>query len=281
MKQQIKIILLSCGLGLFLWLADTLLDYFIFYEGTFFDLLVLAVPNHELYIRSLILTCFIIFGVICARLLAQQQKTEQQLSAALDFQQHLLDTIPVPIFYKDSDYVYTGCNQSFMDFFGLTKEEIIGKSVYDLAPQDLAEVYQEKDEDLFKKPGVQVYEFEVKHVDKGMRHVIFNKASFHASDGQVAGLIGAMQDVTEKIEAEKKREELILELQEALDKVKTLSGFLPICSSCKKIRDDKGYWNQVDEYIQQHSQAEFSHGICPDCMRKLYPDFADEILSPK
>jgi AmiR/NasT family two-component response regulator len=62
------------------------------------------------------------------------------------------------------------------------------------------------------------------------------------------------------------------ELQEALTKVKTLSGLLPICASCKKIRDDQGYWQQVEEYIQKHSEAEFTHGICPDCVKKLYPE---------
>jgi AmiR/NasT family two-component response regulator len=62
------------------------------------------------------------------------------------------------------------------------------------------------------------------------------------------------------------------ELQQALAKVKTLSGMLPICASCKKIRDDQGYWQQVEEYIQEHSEAEFTHGICPECVRKLYPE---------
>jgi AmiR/NasT family two-component response regulator len=61
------------------------------------------------------------------------------------------------------------------------------------------------------------------------------------------------------------------ELQEALAKVKTLSGLLPICASCKKIRDDQGYWRQIEEYIRDHSEADFSHGICPDCKKKLYP----------
>ncbi len=62
------------------------------------------------------------------------------------------------------------------------------------------------------------------------------------------------------------------DLKKALSKVKTLSGFLPICSHCKKIRDDKGYWNQIESYIHNHSDAEFSHGICPACARKYYPD---------
>ena len=65
-------------------------------------------------------------------------------------------------------------------------------------------------------------------------------------------------------------------LKEALSEVKTLSGFLPICASCKNIRDDKGYWNQIETYIREHSEAEFSHGICPECARKLYPEFVDK-----
>lgn len=69
------------------------------------------------------------------------------------------------------------------------------------------------------------------------------------------------------------REKLIVELNEALAKVKLLSGFLPICSSCKKIRDDRGYWNSIEKYIIEHSEATFTHGICPDCMKALYPEF--------
>jgi len=72
--------------------------------------------------------------------------------------------------------------------------------------------------------------------------------------------------------SEKQREKLIEELQTAFAKVKTLSGLLPICSHCKKIRDDKGYWNQIETYIRDHSEAEFSHGICQECAKKYYPD---------
>ena len=68
------------------------------------------------------------------------------------------------------------------------------------------------------------------------------------------------------------RKQLITELQKAITRVRTLSGLLPICSSCKKIRDDKGYWNRLETYIQDHSDAAFSHGICPECFKKIYPD---------
>ena len=72
--------------------------------------------------------------------------------------------------------------------------------------------------------------------------------------------------------AERERDHLILELREALSKVKQLSGLLPICMHCKKIRDDKGYWSRIETYIQNHSEAEFSHSICRECAETLYPD---------
>jgi hypothetical protein len=77
-------------------------------------------------------------------------------------------------------------------------------------------------------------------------------------------------------QTEKEKSETIVKLNKALEEVKTLSGFLPICASCKKIRDDKGYWNQIEAYISEHSAAEFSHGICPECIEKLYPDIYDD-----
>ncbi len=84
------------------------------------------------------------------------------------------------------------------------------------------------------------------------------------------------REVAERKRAEEEREKVISQLQQALSHVKKLSGLLPICASCKKIRDDRGYWLQVEEYIRDRSEAEFSHGICPECAKKLYPEiFAD------
>jgi DNA repair exonuclease SbcCD ATPase subunit len=77
-------------------------------------------------------------------------------------------------------------------------------------------------------------------------------------------------------QAEKERENLIAELQDAVTKIKTLSGLLPICSNCKKIRDDKGYWKQIESYIRDHSEAEFTHSMCPICAKKLYPELFQE-----
>ena len=80
---------------------------------------------------------------------------------------------------------------------------------------------------------------------------------------------------------DKEKDELIAKLQDALDNVKKLSGLLPICSSCKKIRDDKGYWQQIESYIREHSEAQFSHGLCPDCVKRLYPNLIQNIPGKK
>jgi two-component system, response regulator PdtaR len=80
-----------------------------------------------------------------------------------------------------------------------------------------------------------------------------------------------------KAKAEKERKELMSKLQKAMDEVKTLSGLIPICASCKKIRDDKGYWQAVEQYIGERTSAEFTHGICPECMQKLYPGMIKDI----
>lgn len=80
----------------------------------------------------------------------------------------------------------------------------------------------------------------------------------------------------ERKKIENEKAQVIIKLQEALEQVKLLSGMLPICCSCKKIRDDNGYWQQIESYIKKHSEAEFSHGICPECSQKLYPELYDE-----
>ena len=87
------------------------------------------------------------------------------------------------------------------------------------------------------------------------------------------GGVGIIRDITERKRAEDERENLIQELQNALSDVKKLSGLLPICASCKKVREDSGYWTRIEEYIRDHSEADFSHSICPECMKRRYPGF--------
>jgi len=92
------------------------------------------------------------------------------------------------------------------------------------------------------------------------------------------GRIFHFNDITERKVAEQEREKIITKLKDALEKVDTLSGYLPICSSCKKIRDDQGYWEEVEKYISSHSKAQFSHTLCNECMQRLYPKEYERIM---
>jgi hypothetical protein len=93
--------------------------------------------------------------------------------------------------------------------------------------------------------------------------------------GRVTHYVAVKEDITAHKQTEAERDTLIQDLQDALASVKSLSGLLPICASCKKIRDDQGYWSQVESYIQNTPMPPFTHGICPDCIKKLYPDLAE------
>jgi PAS domain S-box-containing protein len=121
------------------------------------------------------------------------------------------------------------------------------------------------------------YVVEVRHKNGKNVYLEINKQPYFM-DGKVAGFVGVARDITLRKHMEKERENLIVELQEALDNIKTLKGMLPICSACKKIRDDKGYWSQIEAYVSEHSEAEFTHSICPECARKLYPGYCDDMF---
>ena len=94
------------------------------------------------------------------------------------------------------------------------------------------------------------------------------------ASGKLMGASAIAYDITERKKIEDERTKMIDQLNDTLSKVKTLSGLLPICARCKKIRDDKGYWQKLETFVHEHSNAEFSHSMCPDCMERLYPDFS-------
>jgi len=94
-------------------------------------------------------------------------------------------------------------------------------------------------------------------------------------EGAILCYEGALEDITQRVTVEQEREKLIHDLRVALAQVDTLRGLLPICAQCKRIRDDRGYWQNVEVYVSGHSQAQFTHGLCPECIRELYPEFAE------
>lgn len=119
-------------------------------------------------------------------------------------QNTLINAIPAPVFYKNSDGVYAGCNEQFEKFIGLGRDQIIGQTVYGVAPSPFAEVYHQADLDLMQRGDAQVYEATVSHADSTEYDVIFHKAVFHKSNGDVGGIIGIMLDITARKDLERK-----------------------------------------------------------------------------
>jgi PAS domain S-box-containing protein len=158
--------------------------------------------------------------------ITQRRRVEIELQEKSLFLQRLIDNIPNPIFYKDVYGIYKGCNKAFEAFLGRIKNDIVGKSVYDLSPPDLADEYHKMDEALFRAPGIQIYDSSVTYAD-GTRHsVIFNKAAYFNTDGTLAGLVGVISDIEERKKAEeelKQSEALLRSIIESPQNIITFS----------------------------------------------------------
>ncbi len=152
------------------------------------------------------------------QLRAEKAAVEERVEH-LHFLQELIDSVPNPIYYKDLDGVYLGCNKAFEAFFGRKKEEIVGRKVHDLLPETEANRLRQKDADLFQHPGLQVYEASVNDAEGNLRHMIVNKVAFSRKDGKTAGLLGVATDVTEQ-----KKFETRMRQSQKMDAIGTLAG---------------------------------------------------------
>jgi PAS domain S-box-containing protein len=158
--------------------------------------------------------------------IAERVSAEEALKDQCGFLQTLIDAIPIPVFFKDRQGIYQGCNNAYAEFLGLEKEEIVGKGVRDIFPKEMGDVYSEADEVLFTNPGSQFYEAKMDHADGTCRDVFFNKATFMNKNGKIGGLIGAMIDITKRRQAEEERNKLQVQLQRAqtMEAIGTLAG---------------------------------------------------------
>jgi PAS domain S-box-containing protein len=139
-----------------------------------------------------------VLGEAFNQLLGELEVRKKELEKQLDFSQVLIDTTPIPIFYKDAQGKYLGCNKAFEAFTGLPRQLMIGKSVFDIAQPNLAAVYHEADQELSRQKGLQVYEADAVHDDGTQRNVIFFKSIIAAADGTPGGMVGAMLDITDR-----------------------------------------------------------------------------------
>ena len=200
-----------------------------------------------------------------------RKKTETSLMESKEKLRLVTDNLPVLISYVDSKLQYQFVNKAHESWFGLSRKEIIGKHIKKILGKENLEKITEKIEVALSGKPI-VHETIQSYENNLTRYVsLIVIPHIEKEDGAVKGLYMLVSDITERKQIEEERKKIISELQEALAKVKTLRGLLPICASCKKIRDDKGYWNRIENYIKDHSEAVFTHGICPECAKELYP----------
>jgi PAS domain S-box-containing protein len=175
------------------------------------------------------------------------------------------------IISKTLDGVVLSWNSAAERIYGYAADEMLGRSIAVLQPEGRAHEQQELDNKI--KHGQRVERFETVRVRKDGKtiDVSLTLSPIKDADGRIVSASIVVRDITERKHADNERLILIQELTDALARVNTLRGLLPICASCKKIRNDDGYWEQVETYIKNHSNANFTHGICPDCMKALYP----------
>jgi len=160
-------------------------------------------------------------------------------------------------------------NSSACSIFERTRDEIIAAGragLVDTSDPALPRLIEER-----KRTGKAHGELRARHPDGSVFPMEISSAVFVDAEGNELTCI-IVRDIGPRKHAEAEREQLITNLQEALSQVKVLSGLLPICAACKKVRDEKGEWGSIEKYIRERSDAEFTHGICPDCARRLYPE---------
>ena len=207
----------------------------------------------------------------------EDQRPEEYLLESERRFRSVIQTATDAIVLADSGGNIIAWNRAAYIIFGYREEEVLGQPLTMVMPERYRDAHRNGIARLQSGGEARVIGTTVEL--HGMRKdgsefpLELSIGTWQATEGTFYS--GIIRDITERKRAEEERERLILELQEAMTKIKVLGGLLPICATCKKIRDDKGYWKQIEDYISDHSEAQFTHGICAECARKIHPDWDD------
>lgn len=215
-------------------------------------------------------------GIEVVRNISERKRIEQELFESKQMLDDITQGITESILLLSKDFKILWANKAALEQTGLSMDELIGDYCYKAThrlnspcevPNDPCPVYE------LQKTGNPTIAEHIHYDRNGNRiSVEVNAYPIKNEQGEIIRFVHVSKDVSQRKGLEQEREKLIAELQNALAEVKILSGLLPICASCKNIRDDKGYWTQIETYISQHSDAKFTHGVCPECIKTLYPE---------
>jgi len=250
-----------------------LLTGLVFLGGAMFVLMVMRLIQSTLILMNQ-----------ASRSLEEKVIEYKQVSEKLRHSQANLESLfntAIPLCITNKNFEIVRANEAYYDVFGHSAQQSEWQKCYESRPGNnchndgcpLVRVLQGEKE--------VVCDTTKKDKDDRKRFFIITGKPYLDANNEIIGIVESLQDISKRKRAEDAKEDLIEDLQNALEEVNLLSGFLPICASCKKIRDDKGYWNQIESYIRDHSEVEFSHGICPDCAKELYPDTYKKMTEKK
>jgi PAS domain S-box-containing protein len=220
-----------------------------------------------------------IVAIWAAALLSLRRKTiEDQLRHSEARYASIVAYAGLGIVMIDGNGRIDSINPAAATIFGIPPTEFVGKNFVEL----VAPRYRTELKDYLitylntKERAIIQRDIEVQGVRKGQITFPMEISVGEVPVPKQSLFVVVVRDITERSHTEQERVHLIGELKKAIADVKTLGGLIPICASCKKIRDDQGYWEQIEVYIRDHSDAQFSHSLCPECVKSLYPELEDE-----
>jgi PAS domain S-box-containing protein len=212
--------------------------------------------------------------------ITERKKTEAALQVSETRYRRLFETAQDGILILDAD---TGeifdINPFLVEMLGYPHEALLGKRLWEIGAFRDIEASKAAFLELQSKGYVRYEDLPLETRDE--RHIDVEFVSNIYSVDHKRVIQCNIRDITLRKRIEEERRKLTYDLQDALTKIKRLTGLLPICASCKKIRDDKGYWNELEAYISEHSEAEITHGFCPDCLKNLYGVVLEEDTDSK
>jgi PAS domain S-box-containing protein len=205
----------------------------------------------------------------------ERKRSEEALAASEVRYRRLFEAARDGILILDAETgMVLDVNPFLIQMLGFPHETLLGKKVWELGCFKDIVSNQANFAELQQKEYIRYEDKPLGTADKRQIEVEFVSNVYRVNHHKVIQC--NIRDITARKLAETERDQLIQDLQKALANVKSLSGLLPICAGCKKIRDDKGYWSQVESYVQEHSEATFTHGLCPDCIKKYFPGLEED-----
>jgi PAS domain S-box-containing protein len=221
----------------------------------------------------------IVAGIEAVRDITQRKKMEEKLRESEERFRRIFEDGPLGMIIADLDFKILKANRAICEMLGYAETDLPGHSIEEIThAEDMGKSTDLSNQLLHGE--IPLYQLEKRYVKRNGEALWVNLtvAAIRGQNNEVLYALGMVENISRRKLAEQERERLVYDLQQALDKIKTLRGLLPMCAWCKKVRNDKGYWQKVETYVQEHSDASFTHGICPECLNKVDPATAAEVL---